>query len=65
MTECCETCRHKTKLVMYDYSFGGCKHIELDGFACLSFVNEGQTEWMVGSNPKVEKCEAYEPKEAT
>lgn len=63
MGECCANCRHMTKLVKFDYSQGGCKHSTMEGYACLSFVNDGETEWMIGTDPEAEKCEAYEPKE--
>ncbi len=59
MTECCANCKHKMKLVKYDYSKGGCTHTDYDGFACLAFASEGQVTHMVGADTSVDACEMY------
>ena len=65
MNECCATCRRMKDLVQLDYSHGGCDHTYMEGYACTVFANEGQIAWMVGLDPEMEMCEAYEPKEKT
>ena len=47
------------KLVKYDYSQGGCKHMEYKGYACLIFANEGMVVHMIGCDPQVEYCEEW------
>lgn len=63
MKECCNTCRKKLELVKYDYSQGGCKHTNYDGYACLIFASEGDVVHMVGVNPEIEHCEEWSPKD--
>lgn len=62
MVECCNTCRFKMKLIMYDYSKRGCLHTEMLGFVCVAMKYEGYADWMVGLNPQTGMCEFYEPK---
>lgn len=62
MIECCRSCNKYMKLEKSDYSNGGCKHSDYDGFACLAFVNEGIVVHMVGVNPDNGFCEAYSGK---
>lgn len=62
MTECCANCRNACKLVKFDYSHGGCEHTEMEGYACMSLVSDGEIEWLVGLDPAAQACEAYEPK---
>ena len=61
MRECCATCKRWLNLVMYDYSHGGCKHIDM-GHCCTAFANEGEIAWMVGTDAEREMCEEYKPK---
>ena len=63
MTECCETCKRHMKLVEYVYGEHGCTHLDLGGFACLAFIDEGKVIWMVNVNSKLGMCECYQPKE--
>lgn len=63
MEECCSTCKNRLKLVMFDYSHGGCKHHDM-GHACTALMSDGQITWMVGNDPDCDMCECYEPKEA-
>lgn len=63
MKECCTTCRNRLKLQKLDYTNGGCKHTDIDGFACLCFSQEGYVNWMVGLDPDIGMCECYEPME--
>lgn len=62
MEECCATCKRWLKLVMFDYSHGGCEHHDM-GHACMAFERDGQVTWMVGTNPEKGMCECYAPKE--
>lgn len=63
MTESCKTCRHRLRLIKYDYSNGGCIHEDIkNGFICTCFADEGVATWMVGTNEDTERCECYEPK---
>ena len=57
---CCDTCRKKLKLEQYDYSCGGCDHIEMPGYICLAFKSDGVAVWMHGVDPKKAKCEECE-----
>ena len=65
MAECCKTCRYRLKLVKYDYSHGGCKHEDMDGYVCMSFAHEGVACWMVGLDENTGFCECYKPKEVS
>ena len=56
---CCSNCRHKMKLTKFDYSQGGCKHTEYEGFACTAFASEGEIIHMVGMNPDTGMCEMF------
>lgn len=65
MKKCCNTCKLKKKLVKFDYSQGGCIHTDYDGFACfaLAFGDDGdEVVHMVGSNPELDMCEMYSPR---
>lgn len=61
MEECCLNCRRRLKLVMFDYSHGGCEHHDV-GYACTLFAEEGQIIWMVGKDHERCICEGYKPK---
>lgn len=63
MNECCENCKKNLKLVEYVYDERGCTHLNLGGYACLAFIDEGEIIWMIGQNPKMGMCECYQPKE--
>ena len=65
MKECCTTCRNMLKLQKLDYTNGGCKHTDMDGFACIALSREGNVDWMVGVDPDTGMCECYESKEGT
>ena len=58
MEECCSTCKYRLKLVMFDYSHGGCKHHDM-GHACVANENEGYIAYMVGIDAAKGKCECY------
>ena len=57
---CCNNCKYKKRLTKYDYSQGGCKHTEMEGYACLApdFVCEGDAIWMVGLD-ETSQCECW------
>lgn len=55
---CCNNCKYKLKLVKYDYSHGGCKHSDYDGFCCMAFAHEGTAIHMIGSSNSY--CEMFE-----
>ena len=59
---CCSTCRMYYRLTKFDYSRGGCKHSDAEGFACLAYGYEGVAIWMIGNNPDTEVCEVYSPR---
>ena len=59
MKECCESCRNRYKLVKFDYSRGGCKHTDMDGYICMAFASENQAVWMVGQQEQFGLCECY------
>lgn len=64
MTESCKTCRHRLRLIKYDYFNGGCIHKDItDGFICMCVANEGVAIWMVGADGNTGFCECYEPKQ--
>lgn len=62
MMECCNTCKRKMRLEKLDYSQGGCKHTDMEGFACLALASEGVISWMVGLRGDG-MCEEYVPME--
>lgn len=62
MTECCANCRRAYRLQKLDYSKGGCKHTDMEGYICMAFADEGLACWMVGENPDTGMCECYAPK---
>ena len=63
MEECCATCSRCLKLEKFDYSHGGCKHTDMEGYACTVFMREGTIAWMIGIDQNTGMCEAYSPKE--
>lgn len=64
MTESCKTCRHRLRLIKYDYSNGGCAHKDItDGFICTCFADVDVAIWQVGTDVNTGFCECYEPKE--
>ncbi len=62
MKECCENCGNRYKLVKFDYSRGGCKHTDMDGYICMAFASENQAVWMVGLQEQSGLCECYTSK---
>lgn len=54
----CATCKYRKTLKKYDYTQGGCKHTEMEGFACIADSFEGLIIWMVGTENG--GCECYE-----
>lgn len=62
MKECCANCRNRYELVKFDYSRGGCKHTDMDGYICMAFANENQAVWMVGLQEQNGLCECYTSK---
>ena len=56
-------CIFRMKATKFDYSQGGCKHTDMDGFICLAFASEREAVWMVGL-PNGCMCEMYTNKEA-
>jgi hypothetical protein len=67
MKECCINCKLCFPLVKFDYSQGGCKHSDMDGYVCMAFALAEQGEppvaiWMVGCDPSRDMCECYIPK---
>ena len=59
----CSNCRYHMTLKKYDYSKGGCRHTDMEGFACMAFAFEGDVIWMVGGDPDNDMCEGWKPKE--
>lgn len=59
MKECCENCGNRYKLVKFDYSRGGCKHTDMDGYICMAFAEERQAVWMVGTHEQLDLCECF------
>lgn len=57
----CNTCKHRYKLVQYEYTDKGCKHTEMEGFVCSIFANEGVMVWQIGNTGKY-GCEEYAEK---
>lgn len=63
MIESCKNCRHRLRLIKYDYSNGGCTHEDItDGFICTCFTDEGVAIWQVGTDVNTGFCECYESK---
>ena len=67
MYECCANCKLHFQVVKFDYSQGGCKHSEMDGFICMAFATPESGEppvaiWMVGSDDKRDMCECFMPR---
>lgn len=63
MKECCKNCKRNLKLTKFDYSQGGCKHTDMEGFICTAFAYEGEAVWMIGLNQEEGLCEVFLPKE--
>ena len=61
MKECCKNCMLSLRVRKHDYTKGGCKHSDMQGFVCLGFAHEGLAVWMVGVDPEVGICEMYKP----
>lgn len=59
--ECCTTCARYFKGKKSDYSKGGCKDSDMDGFICMCFADEDIAVWMTGIGQN-EQCEMYTPK---
>ena len=59
MKECCKTCIHKFKLEKWDYEVG-CKHSDMEGYACTAYIDEGLIINVVNMNEKNGICECYE-----
>lgn len=47
---CCLNCANRKRLEKLDYTDDGCKHTNMRGFACIAFSNEGEIDWMIGTN---------------
>ena len=62
MKHCCKNCKRNLKLVKFDYTQGGCKHTDIEGFICTAFANEGKAVLMVGVNQDEDVCEEFSPK---
>ena len=62
MDENCRNCRHRLEITKLDYSQGGCKHTDMEGFVCTGLAYEGTAYWMVGLEPEKEMCEMWEGK---
>lgn len=60
--ECCNNCRFKKSITQYDYSGKGCKHTDVEGYACTAFTCEDFVIWKVGSDG-YGTCEMFQPKE--
>lgn len=56
-------CIFRMKATKFDYSQGGCKHTDMDGFICLAFASEREAVWMVGL-PNGCRCEMYTNKDS-
>ena len=65
--ECCNNCKYRCKLEKWDYSQGGCKHSDYEGFACVVFADESFVPHMVGipGDGPYDLCEMFTPKEKT
>lgn len=59
--ECCTTCARCFKAEKSDYSNGGCKDSDMEGYICMCFADEDIAVWMVGTSQN-EQCEMYIPK---
>ena len=55
-------CIFRLKATKFDYSQGGCKHTDMDGFICTAFASEGKAVWMVGL-PNGCMCDMYSPRD--
>ena len=58
--ESCSTCKHKYKLIKYDYSQGGCTYKDMEGYICMVFAKDRNASWMFGINENTGMCEGYE-----
>lgn len=56
----CLDCKNCYRLEKLDYSHGGCKHTDMEGFICMVFADEGVANWMVGLDEEKGHCEMYE-----
>lgn len=59
MKECCANCKFKMNIEKWDYRHGGCNHTPEQGYACLSFTDEGVVIWMIGCDENKDHCEAF------
>lgn len=57
--ECCDNCRYKYTLHMYDRRFGG-QYENPQGYVCLQNADKHLAIWVVGVDPVHNKCEMYE-----
>lgn len=57
--ECCDNCRYKYTLHMYDRRFGG-QHENPHGYVCLQNADKHLAIWIVGVDPEHNKCARYE-----
>jgi len=54
-------CIFRLRATKFDYSQGGCKHTDMEGFICAAFAkSDGEAIWMVGL-PDGCMCEMYAP----
>ena len=58
----CSNCGRKYRLTKFDYSDGGCKHTDMEGYVCMAFADEGEAVWMVGADEEKDLCECYQEK---
>jgi hypothetical protein len=61
MKECCSTCANNCRIRKSDYSQEGCRHSDVEGYACLVCADEGVVFWMIGNDPNSGLCEGYTP----
>lgn len=54
-------CKHRMKLVQFNYHENGCESHDMTGFACLAFAFEGTVVWMCGLDGCM--CECYGSRE--
>ena len=67
INECCANCKLHFPLVRFDYSKGGCRHTDMDGFICMAFATPAMGEppiaiWMTGNDPERDMCECFIPR---
>ena len=61
----CANCAYAYRPKKLDYSQGGCKHEDMDGFICMAFADERIANWMYGLKMDEAMCEVWKPKEVS